>query len=272
MPQKALSDFAGLCANCRIPWIKNRLIQYFLWKYPVNLEEAQNSDPFQYACFNDFFTRHLKPERRPIATGLHDLISPVDGCISQLGNIHETQIFQAKNHYFSVQALLGGHAQAKPFLNGSFLTAYLAPKDYHRVHMPIDGHLEQMIYVPGQLFSVNFETADEIPGLFARNERVITFFNTSIGKVAVVLVGAMLVSSIETVWAGTISPPRRKAIQIWDYQNPIRLERGAELGLFKLGSTVIVLFEPNAIDWDPGFSTNSNILVGQRLGSFKPKL
>jgi phosphatidylserine decarboxylase len=270
-PQRALSDFAGLCANCRLPWIKNRLIQYFVWKYPVNLTEAQETNPYQYATFNDFFTRRLQSTARPISSGIHDLVSPADGCISQLGNIDHEKIFQAKGHHFTVQELLGGDQKlSAPFMNGSFLTAYLAPKDYHRVHMPLDGHLSHMIYVPGRLFSVNFKTAETIPNLFARNERVIAFFNTSIGRVAIVLVGAMIVGSIETVWAGTITPPRRQSIQTWDYQNPIFLKRGAEMGCFKLGSTVILLFEPNTVAWDQGLATAHPIQVGQRLGMFKP--
>jgi phosphatidylserine decarboxylase len=271
MPQHALTRFAGLCANCRVPWIKNRLIQYFVWKYPVKLEEAQESNPYRYETFNDFFTRSLHPSARPISSGLYDLVSPADGCISQFGNIEQEQIFQAKGHQFTIQHLLGGDSkQAEPFINGSFLTAYLAPKDYHRVHMPLDGHLSSMIYVPGQLFSVNFKTAATVPNLFARNERVITFFDTSIGRVAIVLVGAMIVGSIETVWSGTVIPPRSQSIQAWDYKNPIFLKRGVEMGRFKLGSTVIILFEPNMVTWDPEFSQASPIQVGQRLGIFKP--
>lgn len=271
LPQHALTDFAGLCGNCKIPWIKNRLIQYFVWKYPINLSEALEPDPYRYDCFNDFFTRQLNPDARPIASGIHDLVSPADGCISQLGIIDEEHIFQAKSHHYTAQALLGGDAElAKPFTNGAYLTAYLAPKDYHRVHMPLDGHLTDMIYVPGRLFSVNFKTAATIPDLFARNERVVAFFDTSIGRVALVLVGAMIVGSIETVWAGTVAPPRKKAIQRWQYKNPIFLKRGQEMGRFKLGSTVIILVEPNTVTWDPDFSSSCPIQVGQRLGSFKP--
>lgn len=271
LPQHALSTFAGFCANCKIPWIKNRLIQYFVWKYPVNLEEALITDPYQYDSFNDFFTRSLNPNARPIAQGIHDLVSPADGCISQFGSIDQDQIFQAKGHHFTVQDLLGGEKeQTKPFINGSFLTVYLAPKDYHRVHMPLDGNLSHMIYVPGRLFSVNAKTTDSTPNLFARNERVIAFFNTSIGRVAIILVGAMIVGSIETVWAGTITPPRKQTIQRWQYNNPISLKRGFEMGRFKLGSTVILLFEPGMVTWDPQLTNSYPVQMGQRLGTFKP--
>ncbi len=271
MPQHLLSSFAGLLANCKIHWLKNRLIQYFIWKYPVNLAEALNPNPYEYACFNDFFTRALKPEVRPVANGIHDLISPVDGQISQLGAIQAGKIFQAKGHDFSTAELLGGNTTlAEPFAQGSFLTVYLAPKDYHRVHMPIDGALIQMIYVPGSLFSVNTKTTHCTPNLFARNERVIAVFNTSIGRVVVVLVGAMIVGSIEMISAGTITPPRHKSIHTWNLDHPIHLKRGEELGRFKLGSTVIALFEENKVTWDPPFAPTEPVLFGQKLGSFKP--
>lgn len=271
LPQHCLSSFAGLLANCKIRWLKNRLIQYFVWRYPVNLAEAVNPNPYEYACFNDFFTRALKPEGRPIASGIHDLVSPVDGQISQLGVIAASKIFQAKGHHFTTEELLGGDAAlAEPFANGSFLTVYLAPKDYHRVHMPIDGALTQIIYVPGSLYSVNFKTTGCTPNLFARNERVIAIFNTSIGRVAVVLVGAMIVGSIEMISTGTITPPRCKSIQIWNLDHPINLKRGEELGRFKLGSTVIMLFEEKKVTWDPVFAATELVQFGQRLGSFKP--
>lgn len=272
LPQHLLSSFAGLLANCKVHWLKNKLIQYFVWRYPVNLAEALNPTPYTYACFNDFFTRALKPEGRPIANGIHDLVSPVDGQISQLGTIAEGKIFQAKGHHFTAEELLGGDTTlAESFVNGSFLTVYLAPKDYHRVHMPIDGVLTQMIYVPGSLYSVNFKTTSCTPNLFARNERVIAIFNTSIGRVAVVLVGAMIVGSIEMISTGTITPPRLKSIQIWDHlEHPIYLKRGEELGRFKLGSTVILLFEENKVTWDPPFAATALVQFGQRIGSFKP--
>lgn len=271
LPQHLLSSFAGFLADCNLPWLKNRLIQYFLWRYPLKLNEALKTDPYTYANFNELFTRRLKPEMRPIANGIYDLISPADGQISQLGKIEQGQIFQAKNHYFSVQSLLGNaFKEAELFKEGTFVTIYLAPADYHRVHMPLDGHLSQMIYVPGSLFSVNGKTADCTPNLFARNERVITFFNTSIGRVAIILVGAMIVGSIETVWAGTVTPPRKKSVHTWNYDNPIYLKRGEEIGHFKLGSTVILLFEKDTIAWDPNLAAIHTLQMGQRIGAFKP--
>ncbi len=271
LPQRALTDFAGFLANHRNIWLKNRLIQYFIWKYPIKLEEAVESDPYRYGSFNEFFTRALKPNLRPIAPDLHDLVSPADGCISQIGQIHEDQIFQAKGHYYTVANLLGNDSTlTKPFQNGSFLTVYLAPKDYHRVHMPVDGYLSHMLYVPGKLFSVNTKTAECTANLFAKNERVIAFFNTSLGRVAVILVGAMIVGSIETVWAGTITPPRQQTPHLWNYDHPIFLRRGEEMGRFKLGSTVILLFEENAVSWDSGLTAEAPVLMGQRIGTIKP--
>ncbi len=271
LPQHLLSSFAGLLANCRIPWLKNRLIQYFIWRYPIKLEEALITDPYQYGNFNELFTRHLNPEVRPIAAGIHDLISPADGQISQIGKIQQGQIFQAKGRHFTVQNLLGNNSkEAEIFKDGAFLTIYLAPENYHRVHMPLDGHLSQMIYIPGRLFSVNAKTVDCISNLFARNERVIALFNTSIGRVAIVLVGAMIVGSIETIWAGTITPPRKQSIHTWNYDNPIYLKRGEEMGHFKLGSTVILLFERETTVWDPNLTTTHAIHMGQRIGVFKP--
>ena len=202
---------------------------------------------------------------------MNDLICPADGKISQLGQISEGEIFQAKGHHFSVQDLLGiDPKQADVFKEGSFLTVYLAPPDYHRVHMPMDAHLTQMIYIPGRLFSVNFKTASRTPNLFARNERVVTLFETSVGKMAVILVGAMIVGSMETVFAGTITPPRRKELQKWNYEHPIHFRRGEELGRFKLGSTVIVLFEREKIVWDPCLKSTRPVKMGEKLGIIRP--
>ncbi len=269
-PQHWLSSFAGFLANCKVVWLKNMLIQYFVWRYPINLAEALQTDPYQYSCFNDLFTRQLQPDARPIAMGLYDLVAPADGNISKIGEINEGQIIQAKGHDFSVQDLLGGNSKYSDiFRKGSFATVYLAPKDYHRVHMPIDGTLTEMIYIPGTLFSVNPQTASCTPNLFARNERVVTFYQTNIGPVAVVLVGAMIVGSIETVWAGTITPPRKTSIETWNYTNRIHLKRGNELGRFKLGSTVILLFPEGKVTWDPTLTDNSILNMGERIVTFK---
>lgn len=233
--------------------------------------EAIETDPLQYACFNDLFTRELQKSARPIASGIHDLTSPADGKISKIGHIKEGEIIQAKGHSFSIHDLLGGDKKlSHSFMNGSFLTVYLAPENYHRVHMPMDGSLTGMLYIPGRLFSVDPKTTRSIPNLFARNERVVTFYNTSVGPMAVVLVGAMIVGSIETIWAGTITPPRKSSPQSWTYGYPIQLKRGEELGRFKLGSTVILLFPENKIEWDPNLTESASVKMGERLGNFKP--
>lgn len=272
MPQQGLSRFAGLLANSQIPWLKNRLIRYFVNRHAVNMQEAQESNPYHYTSFNAFFTRALHTHTRPIADQLTDFVSPADGAISQLGKIESGRLIQAKGHDFDVTALLGGEENSEAsFMKGSFITIYLAPHDYHRVHMPIDGYLSKMIYVPGKLFSVNTRTANAIPSLFARNERVIALFNTSVGRVAVILVGAMIVGSIETRWAGTVapSPSSTKKPTEWNYDNPIFLKRGEEMGRFKLGSTVIVLLENNAIDWDAEFGPLQSVQFGQKIGTLK---
>lgn len=272
VPQHALSRFAGWLANSEITWLKNKLIRYFVNKYPVKLDEATIEDPFLYPSFNAFFTRPLKPHLRPIAAGLHDFVSPADGCISTLGNLENGALVQAKGHNFTVLSLLGGEAAlAKPFQQGRYATVYLAPQDYHRVHMPMDAYLTEMIYVPGNLFSVNHRTAEYIPELFARNERVVCLFNTSQGRMSMVLVGAMIVGSIETLWAGTITPRLKREIKSFIYDSPIFLRRGEEMGRFKLGSTVIVLTESAALNFELSFITakNEKVVMGQRIGSFK---
>ncbi len=231
--------------------------------------EAIQTDPFEYATYNDFFTRHLKPEFRPIDANPNSIVSPADGNMAQIGLIKHGQILQAKGHNYSVQSLLGGDLNlAALFNNGSFATVYLAPKDYHRVHMPLTGRLKKMIYVPGKLFSVNSHAAENIPGLFARNERVVAIFDTVAGPMAVILVGAMIVGSIETKWFGTVTPPHSKVIKTWEYDtnSNIELSKGAEMGLFKLGSTVIVLFGPQAILWDQGISINLDLKMGSKIG------
>lgn len=270
LPHKFICWLAGISANCKVVLIKNFLISYFIKRYAVNMAEAIEENPFAYASYNQFFTRKLKPECRPIASAAKAIVSPADGLIAQIGNINNSKIIQAKGHDYSVQALLGGDAElAQHFSNGSFATIYLAPKDYHRIHMPLAGRLQKMQYIPGQLFSVNTHAAENIPNLFARNERVVTIFDTAAGKMAVILVGAMIVGSIDTVWAGTISPPHFETINTWEYdflEQPIDLAKGEELGHFKLGSTVIVLFAPQAIAWDTKLHHNLDIKMGQQLG------
>ncbi|HBN89127.1 MULTISPECIES: archaetidylserine decarboxylase [Rheinheimera] len=264
MPKHLISRLAGKIASARLGWFTHFLINRFIKAYGINMSEAQFERAQDYATFNEFFTRPLKDGIRPLATDSNMIAHPVDGCISQLGPIVDGKLVQAKNHDYSLQSLLGGDiATAAPFQNGDFATIYLAPKDYHRIHMPITGTLRQMIYVPGELFSVNPLTAENVPDLFARNERVVTIFDTELGPMALVLVGATIVASIETVWAGTVTPPAGKNIFRWTYpahgKNAITLEKGAEMGRFKLGSTVVLAFAADKLsfldDQKPGSVT-----------------
>jgi len=260
LPHHALSRLVGYLAECESPRLKNALIKAFIQRFNVDMREALSEDINAYTSFNDFFTRPLKDAARPIGEGI---VSPADGTLSQFGPIRAGQLVQAKGHNFSVQTLVGGDASlAETFLGGSFATVYLSPRDYHRVHMPMTGTLREMIYVPGRLFSVNQATANHVPGLFARNERLVCIFDTEQGAMAVVLVGAMIVAAIETVWAGQITPlagtPQRTR-----FDQPITLEKGAEMGRFKLGSTVVMCFaEPLAFD---DWAANSKIRMGQAL-------
>jgi phosphatidylserine decarboxylase len=267
LPQHGLSRFAGWIANCKLAWIKNRLIHGFIRHYDVDMRLALEENPEHYINFNHFFTRALKPEIRPISAKPEDIVSPVDGCVSQMGDIDENQLIQAKGINYSLQALLAGSTKlAVPFQGGKFATFYLAPKDYHRVHMPYAGELKEMIYVPGRLFSVNAKTATELPNLFVRNERVIALFSTALGPMAVILVGAMLVASISTSWEGRIAPSSGQHIYHWHYlDNKISLNKGQELGFFQLGSTVIVLFAPNRMAWSSPTSAQK-VQFGECIG------
>lgn len=271
LPHHLLSRLIGCAAECRAGWFKNRLIGWFAKQYRVNMSEAQVEDLNAFAHFNDFFTRALKEGARPLDNTPNAILCPADGAVSQLGKIEQGRVFQAKGHSYSVIELLGGDSQrAAAFMGGNFATIYLSPKDYHRVHMPLTGTLREMIYVPGRLFSVNQTTAENVPELFARNERVVCLFDTERGPMAVVLVGAMIVTSIETVWAGLVTPPKR-ALKTFRYDEaaraPITLEKGAEMGRFKLGSTAIVLFGPEQVQWAETLEANSPVQMGQRLGT-----
>lgn len=256
LPKHLLSRLVGLLAAAKLGFITHSLIKLFIKSYGINMAEAQQENASDYRSFNEFFTRPLKAGLRPIVADDNMLAHPVDGAVSQLGAIEGDQLIQAKGHYYSVQALLGGdEATAAPYKNGQFACIYLAPKDYHRIHMPIAGTLREMIYVPGELFSVNPLTAENVPGLFARNERVVTIFDTEVGPMALVLVGATIVASIETVWAGTVTPPRGSDVFRWQYPetgpNAVHLAKGAEMGRFKLGSTVVLTFAENVIEFLP---------------------
>lgn len=254
LPKHLLSRLVGRLAAANAGGLTTWLIELFIKQYKVDMSEAQYPHAHQYASFNAFFTRELKPGVRPVDDDPSSVVHAVDGTVSQCGDINDDRIFQAKGHDFSLTSLLGGKPElAKPFKGGQFATIYLSPRDYHRIHMPIDGTLTDMLYVPGELFSVNPLTAENVPSLFARNERVVALFDTSVGKMAIVLVGATIVASIETVWAGTVTPPTGKTVQHWQYDNPqapIFLKKGDELGRFKLGSTIVMCFEPDAVSFN----------------------
>lgn len=271
IPQHLLSRMAGWLGETSISWIKNPFTNWFVQQYGVNMSEAAIEDPTAYESFNAFFTRALKEDARPIDGESNSIVSPADGAISQLGDIKNGRIFQAKGQDFSLTELLGGDIDiAKPFMGGKFATVYLSPKDYHRVHMPLSGKLKSMIHVPGDLFSVNTTTAENVPRLFARNERTVCIFDTDIGPMAVVLVGAMIVASIETVWAGQTTPLKREIKTTHYPQNDkIELQKGEEMGRFKLGSTAVVLFAKDAMDWDEDYLAGSETVMGKKFGSYE---
>ncbi|MBS7326519.1 MAG: phosphatidylserine decarboxylase [Thiopseudomonas sp.] len=270
LPHHTLSRLVGRLANCEHPGFKNALIRWFIRRFEVDMAQAERQNPEQYLNFNDFFTRALIEGARPIDDSQQGIACPADGAISQLGSIKHGRIFQAKGHDFSLFELLGGDSErAAPFMDGQFATIYLSPRDYHRVHMPFTGTLKEMVYVPGKLFSVNQTTAENVPELFARNERVVCLFDTAAGPMAVVLVGAMIVASIETVWAGEIAPVRpvlRSQLYGDNAQSVITLNKGDELGRFKLGSTAIVLFGPQACVWHDDLAAGTVVNMGQSIG------
>ena len=269
LPKHALTAFAGFVASRQRGWVTTEIIRRFVAKYQVNMGEAVNSDIASYLSFNDFFTRALKPGARPLAQA--DLICPVDGAISQIGAIQHDQIYQAKGHHYSTTALVGGDAAlAAQYQDGSFATLYLSPKDYHRIHMPCDGRLTRMIYVPGELFSVNPVTARGVPGLFARNERVVCVFESARGPFVLVLVGATIVGSMATVWHGVVNPPRGKRVREWDYstESPaIVLKQGDEMGRFLLGSTVVMLFPKGPLRFNPGWAHAGGVRLGEVMAN-----
>lgn len=273
VPQHLLSRLIGRLANARTPWLKNLLIRRFIVRYGVNMHEAVEENPERFACFNDFFTRELKPGVRPVSTLANGVVSPADGVVSAAGHITADSIFQAKGKSFSLTALLGGSSDvAQPFQEGSFVTVYLSPRDYHRVHMPCAGTLKKMIYVPGKLFSVNQTTAENIDNLFARNERVVCLYDTDAGPMALVLVGAMIVAGIETVWAGQVAPASH-GLSETDYGQqypPLQFGKAEEMGRFKLGSTAIVLFGPGAVSWVADLESDRPVSMGEAIGVVTP--
>jgi len=268
LPKHLLSRLTGKLAAAKMGKFTTFLIKQFIAKYKIDMSEAKHSEPEHFETFNDFFTRELEEGVRTVVEGDAHLATPVDGKISQQGDIKEGRIFQAKGHDFSLRELLGGRDDvAAPFDEGIFSTVYLAPKDYHRIHMPITGQLEQLIFIPGDLFSVNPLTAENVPNLFARNERAVAIFSTALGPMAMVLVGATIVASIETVWQGTL---KGKEIQYWDYSDQdIILEKGDEMGRFKLGSTIVALFPKDTISFAETLEAGSVTRLGELFATIK---
>ena len=262
VPQHQLSRVVGKIAASENPLLKNAVITAFKAQYGIDMSIAEQSNALKFKSFNEFFTRSLKEGVRAVDPNASSVVSPADGAISQLGKIVDGDVFQAKGQKFTVENLIADPQLAEPFKNGQFATVYLSPKDYHRVHMPFAGTLTETLYVPGELFSVNQTTAENIPGLFARNERMVCLFDTELGRMAVVLVGAMIVAGIETVATGKVKPSGRLELN----QHNLFLEKGAELGRFYLGSTAIVLFEKDKMQWDAAFKANSTVVMGEALG------
>lgn len=265
LPKQAITALMGRLASAQAGNMTTRAIRWFIGRYKVNMDEAVNADPSSYSTFNEFFTRPLRPGTRPLADA--DFLCPVDGAISQCGAIEKDQIFQAKGHRYSTTALVGGDSVlARKFEDGQFATLYLSPRDYHRIHMPCDGRLQRMIYVPGALFSVNPVTARGVPGLFARNERVVCVFESDFGTWVLTLVGATIVGSMATVWHGVVNPPRTGNVREWHYEDKnISLKKGEEMGRFLLGSTVVMCFPKNTIKFPVDWTSERSILMGERM-------
>jgi phosphatidylserine decarboxylase len=268
LPQHGLSRLVLRATRVRAPRFKNWLIKGFLKLYSVDMSEAVQTDPLRYGSFNEFFTRALQPDKRPVTPAPNAIVCPVDGTVSEAGRIDADLLLQAKGQRYSLSDLLAGHPWAGRFEGGSFATIYLAPFNYHRIHMPLQGSLLNTVYVPGRLFSVNTVTARYVPRLFARNERVLTHFDTAHGEFALVLVGALNVGSIATVWAGDITPAAGRAVSVLPPHQHV-LERGAELGRFNMGSTVILLFQAGRAQWLPQVKAGMSVRLGQSLGTLQ---
>ncbi|MES1981855.1 MAG: archaetidylserine decarboxylase [Pseudomonadota bacterium] len=270
LPKQIITMLAGKFANLRAGAVTTYVIRWFVRRYGVDMQEAANPEIRSYSSFNEFFTRPLRSDARPLAAA--DFICPVDGGISQFGAIEDDQIFQAKGHRYSIAALVGGdRALAAQFQHGSFATLYLSPRDYHRIHMPCDGRLLRMIYIPGTLFSVNPTTARAVPGLFARNERVVCVFESEYGPFVLVLVGATIVGSMATVWHGIVNPPRLPSMREWDYRDrEVILKQGDEMGRFMLGSTVVMLFPQHSLHFNSAWAPERGICLGEMMGMREP--
>lgn len=266
LPKQFLTIIFGWLAKKQLGKVTTWMIKGFCKLYRVDLSEAKFTNATDYKTFNDFFARELKEDAREIDTAENSIIMPADGVLSQFGTIQDSQLLQAKGHFYSLESLVACHPDMiKYFQNGSYATTYLSPKNYHRFHMPCDGTLREMIYVPGSLFSVSKATTESIPNIFARNERVICLFETELGPMAQILVGATIVGSIEVDWAGIITPPREGIMKRWTYSDEIKLSRGQDMGCFKLGSTVITLFASNAIEFSNDLKVGDVTRVGQKL-------
>ncbi|WP_432745947.1 archaetidylserine decarboxylase [Methylobacter sp. G7] len=268
LPHHALSQIMSKLTHCENKAWKNLFIKQIIRHYGVNMDEALEPDINAYLSFNDFFTRKLKPSVRPLSTETNAIACPADGAVSQAGDITDGEIFQAKGKSFTATDLLGGDAtRAEPFNDGIFTTIYLSPKDYHRLHMPLTGTLREMVHIPGRLFSVNPATVNSVPGLFARNERVAAIFDTDSGPMALILVGAIFVSSVETVWHGVVTPPSISSVQSWQYGDDApTLKIGEEMGRFNMGSTIIVLFGKDKAQWDAEFKAGKTVKLGELIG------
>ena len=271
LPHHLLSRLMGKVTHCRIGWVKKAYMKIIIRQFDVNLDEAAEQDLDKYEHFNAFFTRQLKDGARTFVHGAQNIASPVDGRVSQAGKISAGRIFQAKGHDYSLTSLLGGHdAWSDKFMDGEFATLYLSPRDYHRIHMPMDAELKEMRHVPGRLFSVSPSTVKTVPELFARNERVVCLFETSAGPMAMILVGAIFVASVDTVWHGTVTPPTWPEMQSWQYgshDRQIHLLKGEEMGRFNMGSTVILLYGPNQMHWSETLVTDAPVQMGEQIGS-----
>lgn len=270
IPQHLFSRLMGRLADARLGALTQFGIKKFIQHYQVNMAEAKIDDYKQFQTFNDFFTRELKPSARVLDPAFNSLISPADGAVSECGYLQGDQLLQAKGAYFNVHDLCGSFEVGSAFDGGAFLTAYLSPKDYHRFHMPIAGTLTKMLYVPGKLFSVNKASVKSVSNLFARNERVVCIFDTEIGKLALIAVGAMIVGSIATQWSGVVAPGNPNEIAVWDYKDyPVTLSRGDEVGHFRLGSTVIILTEKDAIRWNEKLIADTPLKMGECIANVK---
>lgn len=266
LPKQLLTVMFGWLASKQLGFLTTWMIKGFIKLYRIDMDEAKFEKAESYKTFNDFFARELDDDARPIDSAENSIVMPADGVISQFGTIQDNVLLQAKGHIYSLESLVACHPQMIEFFkNGSYITTYLAPSNYHRFHTPCKGTLKEMVYVPGSLFSVNKATTENIPNIFARNERVICLFETEFGPVAQILVGATIVGSIETKWEGVVTPPRDGVMKRWIYDNEVQVEKGDDMGCFKLGSTVITLFASNSIQFVSSLKEGTIAKVGQKM-------